>query len=263
MGFEVIAEIEPPVGADTARLRSQIAALEPIASAILVPDNHLGRPAVSSLVVAADIVERPTIACLNARDRNLLGVRRDLLTAAHLGVGELLVLRGDDPTIGDRVGGIGVRDLVRECDDAGIAYSVTGGAGRLVDWKRGAARVFVQVAWTADELERRRERLETDLPVYAGVLVLANAAMARRLGARVPDLRPPEPLVAELEGDRFAGVRHATDLVADLQSRSAFAGVHLIAGVRLPETAAALAERLTLRIPTRAATADAPLRRTA
>ena len=35
------------------------------------------------------------VACINARDRNLLGFRRDLLTAAAYGVGEFLFVYGD------------------------------------------------------------------------------------------------------------------------------------------------------------------------
>ena len=41
-----------------------------------------------------------TIACLNARDRNLLGFRRDLLTAAAYGVDEFLFVYGDQPESG-------------------------------------------------------------------------------------------------------------------------------------------------------------------
>ena len=41
-----------------------------------------------------------SIACLNARDRNLLGFRRDLLTAAAYGVDEFLFVYGDRPESG-------------------------------------------------------------------------------------------------------------------------------------------------------------------
>lgn len=37
------------------------------------------------------------IACLNARDRNLPGLRRDLLTAAAYGVDQFLFVNGDKP----------------------------------------------------------------------------------------------------------------------------------------------------------------------
>ena len=40
------------------------------------------------------------IACLNARDRNALGFRRDLLTAAAYGVDDFLFVYGDRPESG-------------------------------------------------------------------------------------------------------------------------------------------------------------------
>ena len=153
-----------------------------------------------------------------------------------------------------------MRDLVVECEDAGVSYSVTGGSGRLVGWKSGASRVFLQVAWSIDELERRRDLLDTDLPVYAGVLVLASAAMARRLGARVPALRPPDQLIDDLEHDGLAGVRHAVGLVAQVAASGAFAGVHLIPGVRSADMASAMATQSTI---TTAHPMGSPLRRTA
>ncbi len=271
MAFDVIAEIEPPSasgprsGARTgsARLRGQTAALAPVASTVLVPDNHLGQPSVSSLVVAAQIESLPAIACLNARDRNLLGVRRDLLTAKHLGIDELLLLHGDAPSVGERAAGVGVRDLVSECERAGVRYSVTGGPGSLADWKRGAERIFVQVGWSVDELERRVERLGTDLPVYAGVLVVASAGMARRLGDRVPELAPPAPLADALERDDLAGVRAAVDLVSALEASGACAGVHLVPGVRSGEVATALRRPRTDSATTGDPAVTSNLRRTA
>lgn len=255
MTFEVIAEIEPPRRPGGSRHEAQLAELGSVTSRVLVPDNHMGRPAVSSLVVAAGITTHPTIACMNARDRNLLGVRRDLLTAQHLGVEELLVLRGDDLGVGGRTGGVGVRDIVAECAATGLRYSVTGSTGRLPSWKRGASRVFLQVGWTLDDLERRRESLDTDLPVYAGVLVLASSAMARRLAVRVPELRAPDAVVEALERDPLAGVAAAAELISQVRSSGYFGGVHLVPGVRAAETAAAIGPLLDVDT-TRASAAD-------
>lgn len=234
MTFELIAEIEPPSGPDLSRLAAQIAALDTVCAGYLVPDSPLGRPSVASTVVASRITtpQRPAIACLNARDRNLLGVQRDLLTARHLGVDELLLVRGDAPSVGERAGSLGVRDLVRECEAAGVAYSVTAGAGRLAPWKASARRIFCQVSWTLDEFLRRRDALATDRPVYAGVLVVPNAAVARGLASRVPELAPPVTLIDALDRDHDAGVHAAAALVHDLEVSGAFAGVHLVVGAR-------------------------------
>jgi len=62
--------------------------VSPIADGFLIPDNHIGRATVSSIAVAHEValMGGRAIACLNARDRNVLGFRRDLLTAAAYGV---------------------------------------------------------------------------------------------------------------------------------------------------------------------------------
>ena len=86
--FEVICEIEPATSPDLRRVRHQIGELSAVSSRFLVPDNHIGRATVSSIAVAHEVIEMGgrAIACLNARDRNTLGFRRDLLTAAAYGV---------------------------------------------------------------------------------------------------------------------------------------------------------------------------------
>jgi hypothetical protein len=98
--FEVVCEIEPPTRPDLMHVRHQIGVLSEVASSFLIPDNHIGRATVSSIAVAHE-VERMggrSIACLNARDRNLLGFRRDLLTAAAYGVDQFLFVYGDRPS---------------------------------------------------------------------------------------------------------------------------------------------------------------------
>lgn len=79
--FEWICEIEPPTKPDMMHVRHQIGVLSKVASAYLIPDNHVGRATVSSIAVAHEVdrMGGRSIACLNARDRNALGFRRDLL----------------------------------------------------------------------------------------------------------------------------------------------------------------------------------------
>jgi len=94
VNFEIVCEIEPPTRPDLKHVRHQIGVLGKVASAFLIPDNHIGRATVSSVAVAHEVDQMGgrSIACLNARDRNLLGFRRDLLTAAAYGVDLLLCL---------------------------------------------------------------------------------------------------------------------------------------------------------------------------
>jgi hypothetical protein len=100
-GFEIVCEVEPATHSDLMRVRHQIAVLSRVASSFLIPDNHIGRATVSSVAVAHEVGKMggQPIACLNARDRNVLGLRRDLLTAAAYGVQELLFVYGDRPPL--------------------------------------------------------------------------------------------------------------------------------------------------------------------
>ena len=117
--FEVICEVEPATQPDLMRVRHQIGVLSTIASAFLIPDNHIGRATVSSIAVAHEVARMGgrAIACLNARDRNVLGFRRDLLTAAAYGVDEFLFVYGDRPESGSRSDDLTVRSMIAEARD--------------------------------------------------------------------------------------------------------------------------------------------------
>src|SRR3954467_3340554 len=95
-------------------VRHQIGVMSKISSGFLIPDNHIGRATVSSVAVAHEVAQMGgrAIACLNARDRNLLGFRRDLLTAAAYGVGEFLFVYGDRPASGKRTGQLTVPSMI-------------------------------------------------------------------------------------------------------------------------------------------------------
>src|SRR3954465_13604678 len=116
MGFELVLEIEPPTRPSLVHARHQIGVLGKVADAFLVADNHLGRATVSSLAVAPEVAQMGgrAIACLNSRDRNVLGFRRDLLTAAAYGVDEFLFVYGDRPETGARSHDLTVRSMLQE-----------------------------------------------------------------------------------------------------------------------------------------------------
>ncbi len=114
--FEVVCEIEPATSPDLRRVRLQIGVLSAVSSVFLIPDNHIGRGTVSSIAVAREVIDMGgrAIACLNARNRNTLGFRRDLLTAAACGVDEFLFVCGDRPESGRRSDDLTVRTMLEE-----------------------------------------------------------------------------------------------------------------------------------------------------
>jgi methylenetetrahydrofolate reductase (NADPH) len=249
--FEIICEVEPTTRPDLTHVRHQIGVLGKIATSFLIPDNHIGRATVSSVAVAHE-VERMggrSIACLNARDRNLLGFRRDLLTAAAYGVDQFLFVYGDRPSLGSRTGQLTVQSMMRELrafsaaqGDGGRPFraGVAARRGPLPEWKREADFVFAQVGFSVEELVAWRSGIDFDGPVYAGVMVVPSVAMARKISTDIPQLGVPDAWVHAIERDPAAGVDLACDLVAGIRASGVFDGVHLIPVSRYREVAARL-----------------------
>jgi len=250
-GFSIVCEVEPATRPDLMKVRHQIGVMSRVASAFLIPDNHLGRATVSSIAVAHEValMGGRSIACLNARDRNVLGFRRDLLTAAAYGVDDFLFVYGDRPESGSRSDDLTVRSMLDEArrfaSDAELAprplrLGVTSGLRPLPAWKREADFLFVQICFSVEALLRWRAGIDFDGPVFAGVLAPASAAMARKLSAAIPELAVPPSLLAALDADRDAGVDFACRMVGELHDSGAFEGVHLVPVSRYREIAARL-----------------------
>jgi methylenetetrahydrofolate reductase (NADPH) len=232
-------------------VRHQIGVLSKVATGYLIPDNHVGRATVSSVAVAHEVdrMGGRAIACLNARDRNALGFQRDLLTSAAYGVDEFLFVYGDDPAAGARTGQLTVRSMIEHLRRFGDEHPGTAGRLRagattrlrpVPAWKRDADFLFVQVSFDLDALLAWRDTVDFDGAVYAGVMVLPSASMARKLVAAIPEIDVPDHWLEAIEGDRTAGVELACDLAASVAASGAFDGVHLIPGVRYRETASRL-----------------------
>lgn len=254
--FQVICEIEPPTRPDLRHVRHQIGTLSKVADAFLIPDNHLGRATVSSVAVAHEVeaMGGRSIACLNSRDRNLLGLRRDLLTAASYGVDRFLFVYGDKPSSGGRTGELTVRAMIEEVRAldgdpafAGVRPFRVGAAAALRSlpaWKRAADFMFVQVSFSLEALLRWRDANPVDVPVFAGVMVLASEGHARRLAAGIPDIDIPDALLERVRSDRLAGVEATCDLILQIRDSGAFDGVHVIPVARYREVAAHLEQQL-------------------
>lgn len=256
--FRVVCEIEPPTRPNLAHARHQIGVLTPVADSFLIPDNHIGRATVSSIAVANEVqaMGGQSIACVNSRDRNLLGFRRDLLTAAAYGVDRFLFVHGDKPTAGDRTSELTVRAMIEEARGATGQPSFAGVAPfhigvtashhrRLPTWKQDADFVFLQVGYSVEAFLRWREQNPTELPVYVGVMILASAGMARRLRATIPDIDIPDALIDAVAADPDAGVEAACGQILDLRATGAFAGVHLVPVSRYRQVSARLERALS------------------
>jgi methylenetetrahydrofolate reductase (NADPH) len=254
-GFELICEIEPPTRPSLAHARHQIGVLSRVADGFLVPDNHLGRATVSSVAVAHEVgmMGGRAIACLNSRDRNVLGFRRDLLTAAAYGVSEFLLVYGDRPESGRRSDDVSVRRMMEEVKTFGATdtfaasdpfrLGVSSRLDGLPSFKRDADFVFAQVSYSLDALLRWRDTLDFDGGVYAGVMVLASPGMAHKLSKENHQLAVPASVLELLDRDPAAGVALACELAEGVRASGAFDGVHLVPVSRYREVALMLEQQ--------------------
>jgi methylenetetrahydrofolate reductase (NADPH) len=249
--FEIICEVEPATRPDLMHVRHQIGVMSTVADAFLIPDNHIGRATVSSIAVAHEValMGGRSIACLNARDRNVLGFRRDLLTAAAYGVAEFLFVYGDRPETGARSDDLTVRSMMAEArrfsDDrqpnAGpIRFGVASGLHPLPPWKGEADFLLTQVSFSFDDLAAWRSSVDFSGPVYAGVMVIASAPMARKMSTAIPQLAVPDAIIDRVEHHPDAGVEIACDLIARIRASGLFDGIHLIPVSRYRQMAARL-----------------------
>jgi methylenetetrahydrofolate reductase (NADPH) len=250
--FRLLCEIEPPRRPEIGHVREQIHVLGSVADAFLIPDNHLGRATVSSVAVAHEVAYMGgrSIACVNARDRNLLGFRRDLLTAAAYGVDHFLFVYGDAPREGRRSGDLTVRGMIDEVRSYGegplfqgypdFRIGTVAKIGRPIAWRVRADFIFVQITYAFERLLRWREEIDYDGRVYPGVLVLASSRMARRINASMPDIRIPERIVDKLDDQPEIGLDLAYEQIAAIRESGAFDGVHLVPVGRYKEMAARL-----------------------
>lgn len=255
-GFRVLCEIEPSRRPNIEHIREQIHALNPVVDAFLIPDNHLGRATVSSVAVAHEVAYMggQSIACINARDRNLLGFRRDLLTAAAYGVNHFLFVYGDPPHEGRRTEDLTVRGMMGEVRAFGTGALFEGYAdfkvgtvarpGRPLTWRAGADFLFVQITFAEHRLLEWRASLEFEGRTYAGVIVLASARMARRINATIPEIRIPQRIIDKLEAaNPDYGIDLALDQIDTIEESGLFDGVHLVPVGRFREMGQRLRER--------------------
>jgi 5,10-methylenetetrahydrofolate reductase len=103
--------------------------------------------------------------------------------------------------------------------------------------------LFVQISFDLDALLAWRQSLDFGGPVYAGVMVVASAAMATKLAATTDQLTVPDQLLTRLTNDRDAGIDAACELIDGIRSSGAFDGVHLVPVSRYREIALRLETR--------------------
>jgi methylenetetrahydrofolate reductase (NADPH) len=268
--FVMTAEVTPPVSCVAEDLLDKSLPLKGLADAVNVTDGAGARAHLGALASAV-ILQRngiDPVLQMTCRDRNRLALQSDLLGAAALGLHNLLVLRGDDPTAGDQPDAKPVFDLdsgaliatavgIRDRGELPSGRKVTGKADFFIgaadmpidppkDWQpkslkakiaAGAQFAQTQFCMDIDIVKRYVARLQKDklpgkIALLIGVVPLRSAKSARWIKEQLFGAIIPDAIVERLDysGDPIAeGKQICIDFIAQLAEVPGVAGAHIMA----------------------------------
>ena len=268
--FALTAEVKPPVSCDPEDLLKDALPLKDLADAVNVTDGAGARVHLGALAAAHILAENgiEPILQFTCRDRNRLALQSDLLAAAALGLENLLILRGDDPTAGDQPDAKPVFDMdsrsllevasrLRDSGTLPTGRAVSGkirfllgAADTPIDppagWsphallgKIAAGAEFLQTQFCMDIplLRRYLARLaEHGVPdriaILIGITPLRSARSAIWMRHHLPGTLIPDALITRLEhaaNPEEEGKRICIDLLEELAEIPRIAGAHIMA----------------------------------
>lgn len=268
--FVITAEIVPPLSAGSEHLLREAALLRDRVTAINVTDAAAGRTTMSSFAAAAILAANgyDPVLQITCRDRNRIALAGDLLGAAAQGIGNLLILHGDDPKGGDQPDAKPVFDLTskdvmtlartmrdegvlpsgRKIDpppgfyiggadipqDPGPNWSPAGLRGKM---EAGANFIQTQFGFDLDVVRRYAARLNDEgitetLAVIIGVGPIRSAKSARWMNENLRGVHVPDAVIARLEGaenQAAEGQKIFAELIEGLREIRGIAGAHVMA----------------------------------
>ena len=268
--FVLTAEVKPPVSCDPQDLLKDALPLRDVADAVNVTDGAGARVHLGALAAAHILAENgiEPILQFTCRDRNRLALQSDLLAAAALGLENLLILRGDDPTAGDQpdakpvfdMDSRGLLEIARKLRDSGTLPTGRAVSGKIsfflgaadtpidppAGWsphalldKIAAGAEFMQTQFCMDIplLRRYLARLaehgvSDEIAILVGLTPLRSARSAMWMRNHLPGTIIPDALIARLEragNPEEEGKRMCIDLLAELAEIPGIAGAHIMA----------------------------------
>ena len=264
--FVVTCEAGPPKGVHLDKLIDDLLPLKDKAAAFNVTDLQSSVMRAGSMAVCRLLKERrlEPIMQLTCRDRNRLGLQSDVLSAAVLGIENLLCLTGDHPTLGDHPDAMPVFDLdsvqllaavktiMAGKDMAGndlegpppsfcLGAAVNPGAEPIEPQimkmekkiEAGAEFFQTQAVYEVDKFAAFVEKTKhLDVPVMAGIVLLKSAGMAKFMNANVAGIHVPDSIIEELNAAGKEGrIQKSIEISARLvrQLKDLCDGVHIMA----------------------------------
>ena len=284
--FVVTAEITPPVSTDPAEFLKRALPLKGLVTAVNVTDGAGAKVHLSSLAATHFLVQSgiEPIFQMTCRDRNRLALQGDILGAAALGIRNILVLAGDNPSAGDQPEAKAVHDLdskglialahrMRSQKTLPSGTAIEGeidlfiGAADIPvdppkDWhpkglfiKAEAGADFVQTQFCMDtgivrRYAARLRELGFKLPILIGVAPIPSAKSARWMREKLFGTIVPDSIVERLEkaaNPKAEGRRICVEVLQELAEIPGVAGAHVMAPMNFAEIPAAIEESGVLK----------------
>ncbi|MCX5709820.1 MAG: methylenetetrahydrofolate reductase [Candidatus Omnitrophica bacterium] len=261
--FLVTSEIGPPKGIETKKLLEDAELIRGRVDGINVTDLQSSVMRLGSLVVCSVLKQAgfEPIFQMTCRDRNRLALQSDLLSAASLGIENVLILTGDHTTMGDHPEAKPVFDL-DSVQLLQVARKLESGVDMKGNKLDGAFPKFCLGAVVnpgADPLEPQLMKMEKKIaagaeffqtqavydiksfenfvnktkhlkvPVMAGIVLLKSAGMARFMNKNVAGVTVPENLIKEMEETKDK-VAQSVDIAARLikELKPMCQGIHIM-----------------------------------
>jgi len=262
--FVVTGEVGPAKGASADDVLDGAARMASAVDAVNVTDSQsavmrLGSLAVSSLLKDAGIEPVFQLTC---RDRNRIALQSDLLSAAALGIENVLCITGDHMVLGDHPEAKKVFDLdsvqllaaanglneghdlagheIEDLPDLCLGAVVNPGSDdlemQLLKMQKkidaGAAFFQTQAVFDADTFARFMEKAQTlGTPVMAGIVPLKSAGMARYMNDHIAGVRVPDRIIDRMaatpkEDRKKVSIEIAAELARALKGLCQ--GIHLM-----------------------------------
>jgi len=230
--FIITSEIGPPKGTDIEEILEEAEVLKTRVDAINVTDLQSSVMRVGSLAICRLLIERniEPVFQITCRDRNRLALQSDLLSAAVLGIENVLVITGDHPLLGDHPQAKPVFDLdsiqlLEVLKKMESGYDMAGNAlkglphfckGAVVNpgadpiepeiikmekkIEMGAQFFQTQAVYDIDLFKRFIEKtMHLKTTILAGIVLLKSAAMARYMNKNVSGVSVPDSIIDEME----------------------------------------------------------------
>ncbi|MBR3004748.1 MAG: methylenetetrahydrofolate reductase [Lachnospiraceae bacterium] len=264
--FVVSAEVGPPKGIHVEELIEEAKKYLSNVDAINVTDNQSSVMRLGSLAMCKVLKDNGfnPIFQLTCRDRNRIALESDLLSAAMLGIDNVLALTGDYTKLGDHPGAKPVFDLdsvsllytmglLEQGKDLGgqdlIGEPPTFAKGAVVSpcsdsldaqlvkmerkIKAGAQFFQTQAIFDSEKYIKFYERAkEFGVPIQLGIIVPKNAGMCNYMNNNVAGISIPASIIDELKADKErtkAGIT-GTEIAARIirECKDYCQGVHIM-----------------------------------